>query len=195
MSPPLFVADGLAARRLEAADVPALQRFFDANPDYFLAVHGQAPLADEAQQEFDDMPPSEIRHGEKWLLGFEDAGGTLQGMATVWADFLAPRVWHIGLFIVATPLHGTGTAQALYAALEAWMAAAGAAWLRLGVVQGHTRAERFWQGRGYQAVRERGPLAMGLQQNILSVMVKPLAGASLADYLAGVPRDRPEPPP
>jgi hypothetical protein len=40
-------------------------------------------------------------------------------------------------------------------------------------------------------VRERGPLAMGKKSNLLRVMVKPLAGGALADYLALVERDRP----
>ena len=112
-------------------------------------------------------------------------------MATVVADFIAAHVWHIGLFIVATALHGSGVAHALYRELERWMVGQGAEWIRLGVVAGNTRAERFWERCGYVQVRERGPLQMGKKTNLVRVMVKPLAGGSLDAYLALVARDRP----
>jgi len=97
----------------------------------------------------------------------------------------------VGLFIVATALHGSGTAASLYALLERWMVGQGAQWLRLGVVQGSVRAERFWQRCGYVQVRERGPVAMGRKSNLLRVMAKPLGGGTIAEYLALVERDRP----
>ncbi len=80
------------------------------------------------------------------------------------------------------------------AMLERWMADQGAQWLRLGVVQGSARAERFWLRCGYVQVRERGPMAMGRKTNLLRVMAKPLAGGTIAEYLALVERDRPETP-
>lgn len=46
--------------------------------------------------------------------------------------------------IVATARHGTGDAQVLNRGLESWAVANGAVWMWLGVVQGNTRAERFW---------------------------------------------------
>ena len=67
----------------------------------------------------------------------------------------------------------------------------GARWLRLGVVRGNARAERFWERCGYVQVRERGPVQMGRKTNLLRVMVKPLAGGTLDEYLALVARDRP----
>ena len=110
------------------------------------------------------------------------------------ADLLARGVWHIGLFIVATDLHGTGTAQALHQGLERWAAAQGARWLRLGVVSGNARAERFWTQCGYLDLRMREGLPMGKRVNDVRVMAKPLTGETLADYLAIVPRDRPDHP-
>ena len=43
---------------LGAGDIDTLQRFFDANPGYFLAVTGEPARTDEAAQEFADMPPA-----------------------------------------------------------------------------------------------------------------------------------------
>jgi len=101
-------------------------------------------------------------------------------------------VWHIGLFIVASALHGSGAARAMYGELERWMAARGARWIRLGVVVGNAKGERFWRRQGYVQVRERGPVQMGRRANMLRVLVKPLAAGSVEEYLELVERDRPE---
>jgi hypothetical protein len=45
---PLFEAGALRAVELDAGDVTALQRFFEANPEYFLNATGRPPAADEA---------------------------------------------------------------------------------------------------------------------------------------------------
>jgi len=184
--------DGHSLRELRADDVDAVQRFFDANPEYFLTVNGEGPRPDEAKHEFADLPPPGMPYRAMWLLGFFDRAGALVGMATIVGDFLQPHVWHVGLFIVATRLHGSGAAHALYRRLERWMVDQGARWLRLGVVQGSVKAERFWRRCGYVQVRERGPVTMGQKTNLLRVMAKPLAGGTIDDYLALVERDRPE---
>ena len=102
-----------------------------------------------------------------------DADGMMADVADVVSDLLAPRVWHVGLFIVATALHGRGAAHALYAALEAWMRASGAAWIRLGVVAGNARAERFWRRVGYVETRVRAGVAMGERVNAVRVLARP----------------------
>jgi GNAT superfamily N-acetyltransferase len=181
-------------RALGAADVAEVQRFFERNPEYFFTVNGEAPKPDEAQHEFADVPPAGMPYRQMVLLGFFDGEGAMVGVATIVGDFIAEHVWHVGLFIVASALHGSGAAASLYAMLERWMIGQGARWLRLGVVQGSVKAERFWLRCGYAQVRERGPLAMGRKTQMLRVMVKPLGGGSLADYLARVERDRPETP-
>ena len=71
------------------------------------------------------------------------------------------------------------------------MRAEGARWIRLGVVKGNAKAERFWAKVGYRELRERGPVVMGRQSNVVRVLWKPLAGGTRADYLARVERDRP----
>ena len=188
---PLFGAGGLRAFEMRAEDVPALQRFFEANPEYYLAVTGEAPGDREAQEEFHSGPPADWPHTKLWPIRFVDEGGSMVAMANLVSDLLAPGVWHIGLFIVATALHGSGAAQAMYGQLEAWTHAQGAQWLRLGVVAGNARAERFWERAGYVEVRDRGGIRLGARTHTVRVMVKPLAGGTLPQYLALVVRDRP----
>jgi GNAT superfamily N-acetyltransferase len=182
---------GYRLRELDAANIAAVQRFFEASPEYFWIVNGEGPRPDEARSEFADLPPAGMPYRKMSSLGFHDGAGTLIGFATIVADFIVDHVWHVGLFIVATSLHGSGVAASLYALLERWMVGAGAQWLRLGVVQGSARAERFWKRCGYVQVRERGPVTMGKKSNLLRVMTKPLAGGTIDEYLALVGRDRP----
>ncbi len=186
----LFEAGAFRAVELVDTDTPALQRFFERNPEYFLAVSGQPPDADEAREEVDSVPPEGWSYTRKWLIGFEDKTGTLIGMANVISDLLAVGIWHIGLFIVATNLHGDGSAQAMLKALLTWAQERGAQWVRLGVVEGNRRGERFWEHSGFVEVREREGIAMGTRVNTVRVMAKSLAGGALAEYLRLVPRDR-----
>jgi hypothetical protein len=79
----------------------------------------------------------------------------------------------------------------LYRGLESWAASNGASWLRLGVVHGNVRAERFWERLGFIQTRTRA-VPMGRLTNTVRVMVKPLAGGTLEHYLSLVQRDRPE---
>lgn len=183
---------GLRTAELVAGSEATLQRFFDANPQYFLAVNGESAGANEAHDELHYELPAGWPCTKKWLIGYFDEEGVLQAIANVFSDLLAPGVWHIGLLIVATARHGNGDAHVLYRSLEAWAAQNGARWMRLGVVQGNARAERFWESAGFVEVRRREGEVMGRLTNTLRVMAKPLAGDSLGAYLALVPRDRPQ---
>jgi ribosomal protein S18 acetylase RimI-like enzyme len=188
----LFAGPGFGALEAGAQEIPALQRFFEENPEYFLAVSGEGPHAGPAQEEFEDRPPPDCPWDGKWMIRFVDADGAIVALADVVSNLLAPGVWHVGLFIVATRLHGSGRASEAFDALEGWIRDGGAQWLRLNVAVGNTRAERFWERTGFAEVRRREGVRIGRQDNTMRVMLKPLAGGSLADYLARVPRDRPE---
>jgi GNAT superfamily N-acetyltransferase len=183
---PTFVAI-----ELTAAHEPLLQRFFEGNPEYSLLVNGEPPLPNEAHEEIHGEIPTGWSFTRKWLIGYLDGDGRLAAIANVVSDLLAANVWHLGLFIVATARHGTGDAQALYRGLENWAMVNGARWMRLGVVQGNARAERFWQTQGYLQTRTWDGVIMGKMTNTLCTMVKPLTGETLETYLSLVPRDRP----
>jgi GNAT superfamily N-acetyltransferase len=187
----LFATRSAQCVELTREGIPRLQRFLEENPEYDLTVNGEAPHADEAKEEFESMPPPEWPLGRKWYLAFEDRDRAMIAVADVLSDLFVAHVWHIGLFIVATRLHGSGVAHELYEGLEQWMRSRGARWSRLGVVAGNARAERFWAKMGYIEVRRRHDIAMGRRRNDLRVMSKPLAGGSIDEYLTLVSRDRP----
>lgn len=176
-----------------AAEVPELQRFFEANPEYFHTVGDQAPGPAEAQQEFEDRPPAEFIYSRHQTALIRDTQGQLSGVYVISWDLFVAGVCHIGLFLIATALHGQGAAQELSAGLEALARGQGCRWLRLGVVVGNARAERFWAAQGFVELRQRHGVTIGRRVNSLRVMLKPLAAEHrVEDYLALVARDCPE---
>jgi RimJ/RimL family protein N-acetyltransferase len=186
----LFNVGGIRAVELQHADVPQLQRFFEANPGYFVSVSGEPPGKDEAQEELLSEIPTDWPFTKKWAIGFVDATGSLTAMATVISDMLAPGVWNVGFFILETREHGQGVAQGLYEGLQTWTCGLGAQWLRLGVVAGNARAERFWERVGFIEVRRRNDVPMKSAVVTMRVMVKAVGSMGLAEYLARVGRDR-----
>lgn len=189
----MFESARFVVRELDRAELPRLQALYEANPDYFHAVSGRGPAPDEAQVEFDELPPPHLSWRRRWVGGIFDRAGELAGVTIVVADLVAPAVWHIALFLLAARLHGSGAAAELHGALAAWAQRGGARWLRLGVVVGNTRAERFWERQGYREVRRRPWSGNGAGTTAWSrVMIRPLGDDSVDGYLARVERDRPD---
>lgn len=193
--PWLFQTADLQARELAEAELPALQAFYDANPAYFMAVNGRPAGPDDARLEWEEQPPAHLSFTGRWFMGLyahRQPGAPLAGVAVVLSDLCVPQAWHLGLFIIATALHGRGVAGPAYQALEDWARAQGARWMRLGVVQGNSRAEAFWTRQGFIELRTREGVDTGGRINTLSVRLKPLrADAALDDYLRQAPRDQP----
>jgi GNAT superfamily N-acetyltransferase len=189
---PLFQGQGFRVGVLAAAQVPLLQALFDANAGYFQAVNGRPAAPDEAQLEFDELPPPHLPFRQRWVAGIFSDGGALLGTLVLVADLGAANVWHIALLLVDQARHGSGLAAQVMAGLQAWAGSQGAQWLRLGVVVGNLRAQRFWLRQGFTATRLRRGIDTGGRLNDLQVMVKPLADGTLADYLTLVPRDAPD---
>lgn len=183
---------GLTSVVLDTTWEPVLQRFFEANPEYFFATTDEAPKPGDAHGELHDRPPQGWPYGAVHLLGYAKPSGELAALVSIVSDLLATGIWHIGLFIVETARHGGGDAGVLYRDLEQWAARSGARWLRLGVVQGNRRAERFWERQGYRQTRLRHGVAMGSRTNTIRVMCKSLAAEPIDQYLRLVERDRPE---
>lgn len=115
--PPSRLSDLRVVERTSASE-PLLQSFFAANPQYFMSVNGEPARPGEAHEEITSALPDGWTYTKKWVIGYISSDGSLAALANVVSDLLAPTVWHIGTFIVATARHGNGTAQALYQGLE-----------------------------------------------------------------------------
>jgi ribosomal protein S18 acetylase RimI-like enzyme len=97
--------------------------------------------------------------------------------------------------IVLAFVDGAGRMTGMGSVLtERWAREGGAQWMRLGVVESNAKACRFWDKMGFVQVRMRDlPMPGGATQPV-RVMVKPLSGRGIEDYLSRVERDRPETP-
>jgi GNAT superfamily N-acetyltransferase len=188
----LFASADLRAIPMTAADVPQLQALFETNPGYFLRINGSPPPADAAQSEFDESPPPHLGFGQRWMLGVRQRDGELVGVINLLSDLCTAGAWHIALFWLVDRLHGRGLAEPLHAALEQHARQNGALWLRLSVIAGNARAERFWQRLGYVELRRRLGVDTGGRLNDARVLLKPLAGLGVDAYLDRVARDRPD---
>jgi GNAT superfamily N-acetyltransferase len=158
---PATAVDGLSTREPAAAHAPLLQRFFD---DDLPASSRRPARRTRSRNSTACRPPAGVH--EEMGSGWSDADGRLAAMAEAIGDLLAPGVRHVGLFIVATSRRGRGDAQALVGEPEARARGKGAQWLRLDVVAGNTRAERFRAARGLVAMRTRGGCRTGPRDNL-----------------------------
>lgn len=189
---PVGVAFSFGRHRVVAAtpaDTERVQCFFVANPEYFERCEGRPPAASEGADFISDVPPAEFPCRAHHNLLLESDARAIDGVFSVACDLFAPGVWHLGLMMIATRLHGHGIAPAAYAAYEAWARAHGASWLRLCVVAQNARARRFWQRQGYAELCRYDGIEMGVLSNTVLVMWKS-AGGRLDAYLEQVPRDR-----
>ncbi|WP_248732749.1 GNAT family N-acetyltransferase [Pseudomonas sp. MWU13-2517] len=183
--------EGVRVVELGGRDEAELQRFFERAPDYFIAVNGEPATPTEAHDELQGGLPAGWTCSRMYWLGYRDVDDQLVAVVNIAADVLAVGVWHIGLLLVDKRLHGTGLAYQLHEDLEAWAVERGARWLRLTVVIGNIKAERFWPRLGYRQVRIRDGVTMGQRVNRVSIQIKALADGQVDDYLAVVARDRP----
>ncbi|MGH6609779.1 MAG: GNAT family N-acetyltransferase [Burkholderiaceae bacterium] len=189
-----FSTDEFVVKQARREEMPELQIFSEANPEYWLLTHGHPPAADDAIRGFESNPPPDMRYSEH-LQFLVRSVPTMKivGQIDVATDLRATGVYHLGFFMTATNMHGTGFSQRLYRAYEQWAVERGARWLRLGVVQANARAEAFWRNLGYVEVRRQVDYVLGDLSHVLLVMVKPIAGETLRDYLEVVPRDHANP--
>ncbi len=191
---PFFVAgERWAAVPLSARDAPALQAFLDANPLYSEIVNGRPFRQGEALEEITEAPP--FAHAAVHALGvLARDGGEWLGFVSLVDDLFVPGVCHIGLLVVATAQHGSGLADELVATLIERARAREAHWMRLGVVVGNARAERFWTRMGFEELRQRHGMPYEGPSTSVRVMLKRLDESTVADYLSLVERDRPDSP-
>lgn len=179
------------------ADRPDLAAFCRDNPEYDVFLTGEVP--DEAAWVEDfmtDLPPASFKWTttHKLIVRRHQDVGTIAAILDVTLDMIDRGVGHIGLFQVATALHGGGLAHRLYHGLEDWLATSGMDVLRLGVLEGNARGMAFWTRHGFLETRQRQGTAPTGKIHQSHVMVKPLRPLTLEAYRQRVPRDDPSSP-
>jgi ribosomal protein S18 acetylase RimI-like enzyme len=169
----LFGVDDYAVRTLDFDDGEAVQAFCERCADYIELLTGLPPGPAEAQSLFIGLPEGKD-YDDKLLMGIFDRSNHLIGVLDVIRNYPDPGVWHVGLMMLEPERRGQGLGEKLYRAFEGWAAAAGAAHIRLGVVEHNERAYRFWQRMGFETVERRPPERWGSRENVTIVMRKPI---------------------
>ena len=66
---------GIRTVELTPDQSPALQKFFDENPAYFLATSGEVAGPGEALDEIESEVPAGWRFTKKWVMGYMSENG------------------------------------------------------------------------------------------------------------------------
>jgi ribosomal protein S18 acetylase RimI-like enzyme len=193
-SQPVFSLSDADVWTATEADRPALAAFCHDNPEYDVFLTGEVPNEAEWVEDFmTDLPPASFNwtHTHKLIVRRHQDPNRIAAILDVTEDMIAKGVGHIGLFQVATALHGTGLAHELYQGLEDWLASRGTDVLRLGVLDGNARGMAFWTRHGFFETRRRQGKAPNGKTHLSHVMYKPLKPLTLGAYRLRVPRDDP----
>jgi hypothetical protein len=103
-----FNFDCWRAVEATAADIAAIQAFFEANPEYTLMCDGRAPLASEGREYVETLPPPEFTYRDHYTLLLRDARDEIDGLAA------GSRSAHM------TPVSGGRVCKALAGCASAW---------------------------------------------------------------------------
>jgi ribosomal protein S18 acetylase RimI-like enzyme len=194
---PVFTLNDADVWTATEADRPALAAFCRDNPEYDVFLTGEAPDEAEWVEDFmTDLPPTSFNctATHKLIARRHQDPETIAAILDVTEDMIDKGVGHIGLFQVATALHGAGLAHRLYQGLEDWLTSRGMDVLRLGVLEGNARGMAFWRRQGFLETRQRQGTAPTGKTHQSHVMVKPLKPLTLEAYRLRVPRDDPNSP-
>lgn len=132
-------------RRITNAEIPAALRLMQSNPAFY-RVCPPEPTAASVAFDLVHLPPRAVPE-DKYFLGFWD-GETLVALLDLILHYPTRQHAFFGFFMLDASRQGRGEAAAIVketlAALRSEFSA-----VRLGVVIGNTRAERFWARCGF----------------------------------------------
>ena len=155
---------GFIVRPFEDRDVPPLQTLFDADPEFFQAINGR------------DIPVGEIRAALPLGRTIEDKfffaitqGDSIAGMIDIIRGYPEPTTWFLGFLFLAKDARGAGAGRRALHALYDWVRAQGGTALRLGVVEGNTRARWLYATEGFvfKATREPDPAENRMRRTLV----------------------------
>ena len=106
------------AKLLSKEDIPAVQKFFNDNPDFFIASTGQAPKENEAEILFNKIPEGKTTEDKFWLAIFDNDNNNIVAFVDLIQNYKIENQWTIGLYIVSKNYRGQGIATKLLNDLE-----------------------------------------------------------------------------
>jgi ribosomal protein S18 acetylase RimI-like enzyme len=161
--PPFCSAPG-AFKFLTRADSPAILNLYDRCSDYFLIQDGEPAAASDADELFDDVPPSKQAE-DQHVLGYYGER-RLDAVAALVTDYPGPGDWYLGLLLLDPHQRGRGLGRRLYADLERWSADRGAKRMLLAVLKENAQAQCFWRSLGFEHVRTVQPATLKQKSHV-----------------------------
>jgi ribosomal protein S18 acetylase RimI-like enzyme len=139
-----------------AADVPAIQRLLELDPDYFARVD-QAPIRpDEGAQTFAERPPTcALEQKHLFVMRSADGSGAIDAIIDLLEGYPEPHIWYLGLIFLAPAVRGAGLGTRLLDEAYAIVTARGGRALRLAVASTNPDARRLYERLGFQHVARR----------------------------------------
>jgi GNAT superfamily N-acetyltransferase len=135
------------------ADVPAIQRLFELDPEYFARVD-QAPIrTDEGEQTLIEVPP-EFPHERKHVFVVR-GDGALDAVIDLLEGYPDRRTWFLGLIFLAPGARGGGLGTQLLDDIAELARARGGQALRLAVALANPDARRLYDRLGFAHVARR----------------------------------------
>ena len=126
-----------------------IQCCFDGAPEYFTVTEGRPPAPDAAARLLADV---EVDDRRRLYVLVPRAGGPAVGVLDLHLDYPEPGTSHVGLLLFREACQGLGYGKETTAAVEAALARAGYAALRLSVVDENVDAKTFWERLGFAIV-------------------------------------------
>ena len=152
-------------RELYTGDLRDLQRLYVRCADFFLLHHEREPFADEAREDWYDVPAG-TSCDDKHMMGL--FAPALAGVIDILRDWPRHATWNIGLLLVEPAARGGGAGTRMLHAIDAWAAHEGADTLRITVIPANTGGMRFWMRHGFTPVPAVGahPTAIAFERPV-----------------------------
>jgi len=161
--------------KLEFEHCELLQKLFDRCADYAMIVEGESVSPTAAQEMFQAVPPGRSTD-DKFVYGLLDRGGNILGVLEGMRHYPDESIWWIGLLMLAPEVRERGLGRKLVQSFCEYVHSEQGTAIMLGVVEENRSAYHFWQGQGFESVRQTEPRSFGRKTQKVYVMRKAVTG-------------------
>lgn len=138
-------------RYLTLADTASVQSLYERCADYIELVTGNKPGPVAAQHIFTELPAGKT-YNDKLLIGIFTPDDKLIGIIDAIRNYPTEGEWYLNLLLLDPQERNRGLGEKIYHIFAEWAMMQGAQAISLTVLAQNTRAQRFWQRLGFEAI-------------------------------------------
>ncbi len=158
---------------LQPAQTETLQKLFAQCADFTRLVEGEEVNPNAAREILRSVPAGRLLR-DKFLYGFLDRDEAIIGVLEGLRDYPDDAIWWVGLLLLAPEARGHGVGRKIMEAFSEYVLMEKGTAIMLGVVEENQAAYRFWQGLGFELVRQTEPRLFGRKTQKVNVMRREL---------------------